>query len=223
MVNYIAQADLQTYLDVILTTNGQAQFNAMLPNMQSMIDIYCNRTWNFTNPITEYVDAYEDSALTKLKGTFFPKNKVSLTPFSSSFPQAGGVNSIMVGAVNGVGAIPIDLTYVYAYGTYIKFWAWNFMTNLFNPLGYRSVQIIYNSDDASPDGTSNANVPGPIKQALIEWMARKIKTSPAGGKETLQAQADTVKVQYVEDKTPGIPDFVKLACDQYRIPPVDHS
>src|SRR5947208_17065096 len=112
-MNYIIQQDVERYLDITMTGNGINQFNDMLPRMQEMIDQECNRTWNFTNPVTENFNLATDY-------TFFPKYPVSTTVLDSNHPQAQGVVSITIGKLNGQGGTSVDLTYVYNFKTHIK-------------------------------------------------------------------------------------------------------
>jgi hypothetical protein len=130
-----------------------------------MIDQYCNRTWNFKSPVVEYFDQFTNTNPPVLADTFFPSHPVSLTPANPAYPQAGGIISIVLGKVNGQGGTPLDLTYVYSYKPAIKFWTWFQTLTMFNPIGYRSVEITYNSNDAQ-------NVPNPIKMALVMWCSR---------------------------------------------------
>ena len=86
---------------------------------------------------------------------------------------------------------------------------------LANPLGFKMVHLIYNSDEADA-------CPGPVKIALIQWMARVIQESPDAGKETTRVAAGTVNAGYVADKISGIPNFVRMVLDLYRVIPMDH-
>jgi|SRR5579885_1124026 len=212
---YINQSDVEAYLGVTLTPAGVAQFNVLRPILQKQIDNYCNRSWNFENPVVETFDAFTDSTPRRLKNTFFPKYKVSQTPADENHPQAGGIISIIRGETNGHNGSPLDLTYVYSYGTHIKVWTWFASFDLFNPMGFKSVKITYNSDDSK-------QVPEDVKGAFIMWLARMINTAPDAGKELTRTQAGTVQAYYAQDKTPGIPDFVKMVLDQYRIPAMDY-
>lgn len=152
----------------------------MLPNMEALIDRYCNRTWAVTNPITEKFDGGTD--------TFFVAS-----------PAIASITSVTIGGS------PVSSSDIYNYGSYIK---------LASPAPYgpQSVVIVYTS--------AATTVPAPVKLALIEWMARKIHTSPDAGKEAAQVQTGSVSVRYTEDKVGGVPDFVRLVLDQYRIIPV---
>lgn len=171
----------------------------MLPNMMEVIDTYCNRTWNFANPVTEYFDATNT-------GIFFVSRPlISATPADAGYPLAGGVISVTGGTT------PWNLNAVYNYKTYIKLTTGTQFTDGY---GFQSVKIVYNSDAAK-------NVPKSIKQAMIEWMARKIQTASDSGKEVRQVQTGSVSVQYVDSKVGTIPDFVKMALDSYRLPSVD--
>ena len=197
-MNYIAQADVENYLGVALTPSGVNTFNTLLPLLQDMIDNYCNRSWNFTNPVTENFDALQDVTAPYATDTFFVK-----------YPPVSGINSITVGGV------PWDLTYVYNYKTHIKLWVRPETILLPNPLGFQSVVINYNSSAAG-------NPPPAIKLAFIEWMARKINTASDANKEVTKVQAGTVQAQYAQDRVGGIPDFVRLVLDSYRLPALDH-
>ncbi len=197
-MNYCAQSDIETYLDISLTANGQALFALLLPSMQDMIDQYCNRSWNITNPITQNFDALQETTSPQANSTFIV-----------DYPPIASIDAVTVGGV------PWDLQYVYNYKTYVKLWVRPQTIVLPNPLGFLSVVITYHSGAAGV-------VPSPIKLALIEWLARKIQTSPDANKEVTRTQVGTVMAQYAADKVGGIPDFVKLVLDQYRLPPVDH-
>lgn len=208
---YITQQNLEAYLGSTLTGNGLAMFNLFLPNMQDLIDAYCNRTWNISNPITEYFDAVRKEGFNYIPNTNFVVAcpSISTTPYNDLYPGAGGVRSVSI-----AGTL-LDMQYVFSYGTYIVI-TLTFSNTLFtNPLGLRAVQVVYNSDAAG-------NVPKPIQQALIEWIARKIQNSGDSGKEAILVRTGTVEARYNPDTEPGIPDFVKMVLDQYRLPVVDH-
>ncbi len=210
-MNYIAQSDVEAYLGVTLTANGVAAFNLLLPLLQDAIDNYCNRSWNFSNPIIENFDALTiDGKITLANYTFFPKYPpVSSTPADNNFPLAGGIISAVIGTS------PLDLNYVVNYGTHIKFSASFPSVILANPLGFKMVKITYNSDAAQ-------NVPRSVKAAFVVWMARMIQNAPDAGKETTRVQAGTVQAYFAQDKIGGIPDFARLALNPYRLPTLDH-
>jgi len=208
---YIEQEDVEKYLGVALTNNGIAQFDLLNPLLQDMIDQYCNRTWNFENPIVEKFDA-----LTKvgndLQGnySFFVQHPpISITPASLTYPLAEGIISVIVGTS------PVDLNYVVSYGSFVKLVAAFPSVILANPLGFKMIQITYNSDAAQ-------NVPKPVKMAMVIWMSRLIQTSSDAGKETNKVQAGTVIAQYNADKINGIPDFVASALEPYVLQALDH-
>lgn len=209
-MDYITQADVEAYLGITLTDSGANFFNTMNPLMQEVVDQYCNRTWNFSNPVTEYFDAIQDTASPHVTDTFFVSNpNISTTPANPSFPQAGGIVSLKIQDV------PWDLRYVYNYKTHVKLWIKPVSVLLVNPLGYRAVELVYNSDAAGA-------LPKPIKLAMTEWMARKIQTAPDAGKEVVDVQTGTVRARYVQDDKGGIPNFVKMILDNYRLTPLDH-
>jgi|SRR5882724_421882 len=194
-MNYCTQPDIETYLDISLTANGQALFALLLPSMQALIDQYCNRSWDLTNPIIESFDAIDVNLLSQ--NTFFIK-----------YPTIASINSVIIGGA------PFDLNYVFNYKTHIKLSTTQSLL-LQTPLGLQSVVISYNSAAAGA-------LPTPVKLALIEWISRKIQTSPDANKEVARTQVGTVLAHYTPDKVGGIPDFVKLVLDQYRLSPVDH-
>src|SRR5947209_2794830 len=104
---YVNQSDIENYLNISLTGNGLNLFTALQQNVQDTVDQFCNRSWNFTNPVTEYHNSFENSSPSRIKDTFFTKAPVSITPYNASFPQAGGVRSIIIVALNGVGGQPV--------------------------------------------------------------------------------------------------------------------
>lgn len=197
-MDYCTQADIEHYLGVSLTSNGQQTFNLLLPTMQALIDQYCNRSWNLTNPLVQKFDAIQDVTAPYATDTFLV-----------DFPPIDSIISVTVGGV------PWDLTFVYNYKTYIKLWVRPQTITLPNPLGFQSVVITYNSQAAGA-------LPAPVKLALIEWIARKIQIAPDAGKDSTRVMAGTVQAYFKEDKVAGIPDFVKMVLDQYRLPAIDH-
>lgn len=196
-MNYITKAELEAYSGITLTDNGVALFNLLLPSMQEMIDNYCERSWNFSNPVIETFDAIQGGASPYPTDTFFVK-----------YPSVTAINSITIGGQVW------DLTYAYNYKTHIKLSINPQPILLVNPLGFQSVVISYNSDSAGA-------LPSPVKLALIEWVARKMQTATDAGKEAAQVQTGTVSVRYKEDKVGGIPDFVRVVLDSYRLMPID--
>ena len=207
---YIAKEDLQAYLGVTLTAQGIAQFNVMLPAMQLMVDNYCNRSWAGTagEPVIETFDAIAAETAPFAQDTFFTKCEISQTPAHEDCPLAKGVISV------NVGGVPWDNHYVYSYDDHIKLWVRPQTIMLPNPLGFKSITITYNSDDPG-------NCPAAIKQALVEWIARKVQTSSDSNKEVGSVQAGTVNVRYITDKVGGMPDFVKMVLDTYRFMPLE--
>lgn len=65
-MSYITYQDVETYLNVTLNGNGQAQVNAIIPSVEAFVENACNRTWNLSAPITETFDGGNN--------TLFPKN-----------------------------------------------------------------------------------------------------------------------------------------------------
>lgn len=207
---YISKAELEAYLGVTLTAPGIAQFNLMLPAMMDMVDQYTNRTWNFTNPLTENFDALQEVTAPYATDAFFTAaHKIDQTPYNVAYPLAKGVRSVTIGG------IVWDMHFVYSYDTYIKLWVRPMTIMLPNPLGFKSVQVVYNAEGAQ-------TCPPAVKLALCQWIARLIQTSADSGKEVNKVQAGTVIAQYNVDKLSGMPDFVKLVLDNYRFVPIDH-
>lgn len=209
-MNYIAQADVENYLGVTLTPAGINTFNLLLPLLQDQIDNYCNRTWNITNPVVENFDALSQiGSGVQSNYTFFVKYpSISATPANNAYPLAGGVISVLIGQS------PIDMNYVVSYGTHVKLSAAFPSVILANPLGFKMVQITYNSDAAG-------NPPKALKLAFIMWIGRMIQEAPDAGKSTTQVQAGTVRAYYNPDRL-AMPEFVKSVLDNYRLATIDH-
>lgn len=194
---YIEQAEVEGYLGADLSDTNQKTFDTLLPLLQDVIDTYCNRTWNFTNPVIETFDAIADGASPHAASTFFVKN-----------PTISAINSITIGGS------PWDLTYAFNYKTHIKL-----LTNpqamlLPTPLGYQAVVVSYDSDAAQ-------NPPKAVKAAFIQWIANMIQTAPDSGRDVDEVQTGTVRVRYSKDKSNEMPDFVKMVLERYRLSPVD--
>src|SRR5947207_1180212 len=81
-ITYVSQTDIESYLGITLTGNGRKLFNLLNPLLQDQIDNYCNRTWNFTNPVVETFDAMTlNGSIFLANYDFFPAcPRVSLTP-----------------------------------------------------------------------------------------------------------------------------------------------
>ncbi len=210
-MNYIQQSDVESYLGVTLTANGIATFSLLQQPMQDLIDWYCNRSWNLTNPVVEDFDALTSIGDNLVANyTFFPKNSISPTVANPTYPLAKGIISVVIGTS------PLDMNYVVSYGTHLKISATFPSVILTNPLGFKMVHVTYNAD---------LTLPTPIKAAMAQWMARMIQEAPDAGKQTYEVSAGTVKVQYAASRLNSlqvIPDFVKLVLDKYRLPAVDH-
>lgn len=122
-IYYIDQGDVESYLQASLSDKQQNTFDLLLPLLQDTIDTYCNRSWNFENPVTETYDGNID--------TFYAK-----------YPKITAINSVSVGGQAW------DMTYVYNYGTHIKLGISPNMVLLPNPFGLQAVTVSYNSDAA---------------------------------------------------------------------------
>src|SRR4051812_45895558 len=105
---YIGQGDIENYLQSSLSDKQEATFDLLLPLLQDTIDTYCNRSWNFENPITETFDATID--------TFYAK-----------YPKITAINSVTVGGSAW------DLTNAYNYGTHFKLGSFPNTALLSNP------------------------------------------------------------------------------------------
>ena len=53
---YILTTDIETFLNITLTVNGQATVNALIPAVEAFADSYCNRTWAVTGNQVETFD-----------------------------------------------------------------------------------------------------------------------------------------------------------------------
>ena len=138
-MNYIAKADIEAYMGVALTGNGIALFNLLSPAMQAMVDRYCNRSWNVSNPITETFDAFTETVPPTFVNTFFVKYpKISSTVADVNYPKAGGIISVTVDGE------PFDMQYVYNYGTHLKIDMQPQSMILLNSSGYQTITVVYN-------------------------------------------------------------------------------
>ena len=208
---YIAQSDVEAAMGgVNLTPNGQAIFTTMLPYFMDVIDQYCNRTWNFVNPVIDTFDALSSigPGIQSNYQFFVTCPNISKTPANVLYPNAGGVISVQIGGSY------LDMNYIAAYNSFVKLAASFPSVILANPLCFKMVTITYNSDAAR-------NFPAAAKLAMAQWMARFIQESPDAGKETQQVIAGTVQARYTADKVPGIPNLVKMILDQYRLHAMD--
>lgn len=196
--NYVAQSDIEAYLGISLTDNGVSLFNLLQPSLQQAVDTYCNRTWNFSNPITDKFDAVQDTTIPSISYIFI----------ASQPPILDGTYSVTVSDTL------LDSQYVYNYGTYVKLWIRPQTIAMTNPLGYLSVVLSYNS------GSQQA-VPADVKLALVQWMARMIQTAPDAGRDLVKTQFSNVQTQFVLEKNTDMPDFVKAVLDKYRLEPID--
>lgn len=208
---YIDQDFLQAYMGQNLDTNGVNAFKMMRGPMQDMIDQYCNRTWNFINPVDEYFDALQQQGEILIsQNTFFiAKPKISQTVNDENYPLAKGIISVTIGTS------PLDMNYVFSYDTFVKLSAAFPTVALPNPLGYKMVHVQYNSDAAQ-------NPPQPVKLAFAQWMGRMIQTAQDSGKDATRTDAGTIKIYFKPDQGGDMPDFVKFVLNSYRLTPLDH-
>lgn len=119
---YVTLTDIQNYLGITLTGNGQNVVNALIPNLSFALDNYCNRTWTNTQGqnITELFDAGTD--------TFFV-----------SQPDIDQVISVSVGGV------PWSSNYIFNYKTHVRLYTSPQTILLLNPVRFQAVQIVYTS------------------------------------------------------------------------------
>src|SRR5258708_4898477 len=161
-MDYIQQSDLEAYLGITFNTAQIATFSLLLPLLQEMIDNYCNRTWNFSNPVIETFDALTSVGATLITNRiFFPKAFISETPVDTNYPLMKGIISIVVGTTS------LDKNYIVSYKSSIKLSSSFPSILIANPLGFKMITITYNSDDAD-------NPPPSVKLAFIQWMGRLI-------------------------------------------------
>jgi hypothetical protein len=96
-MSYVLRVDIETFLDITLSANGQALVDSLIPAIEKYAEDYCGRVWNkgASDDITEVFDGGTD--------LFFPAN-----------PPIASIQSITIqGSV-------YDLTRAYNYGSHIK-------------------------------------------------------------------------------------------------------
>lgn len=116
------------------------------------------------------------------------------------FPRICPIASVQSVTINGS---TYPLSNAYNYGSYIK---------LASPAIDlpRAVVIVYR--------TSANTVPNDLKHALIRWVADIFKSQDDAGKTTSRWSEGPVSVDYlVQD---GIPKFVEIVLNKYRLQPV---
>jgi hypothetical protein len=90
----------------------------------------------------------------------------------------------------------------YVYDTYVKF-----------PVkalsGYQTVVIKYK--------TSATTIPADLKHALVQWASQIFKSQSDGGKVASRVASGPVSVDFLAKD--GIPAFVQLVLDSYRLTP----
>ena len=93
---YIANTDIAKYLNITLTTNGQALVDSLIAAIDAYIDRECNRTWTNSNT-TNIVETFDGGT-----DTFFPKYHVKTI---TSITESGST---------------LDPSHYFNYGSYIK-------------------------------------------------------------------------------------------------------
>lgn len=176
---YIQRSDIETFLNITLSVNGQVLVDALIPAVERFVEDYCGRIWsiNSSTNITETFDGGTD--------TFFPQN----------LPIA----SIQSVTVQGS---PYDLSQVYNYGSYIKL-----ATQAVDIP--RAVVIVYR--------TSANTIPADLKHALVQWISQIFKSQDDAGKVASRVSTGPVSVDFVVQD--GIPKFVELLINKYRLDP----
>jgi len=116
------------------------------------------------------------------------------------FPRICPIASVQLVTINGS---VYPLSNIYNYGSYMK---------LASPAIDlpRTVVIVYR--------TSANAIPGDLKHALIRWVADIFKSQDDAGKTTARWSEGPVSVDYlVQD---GIPKFVEMVLNTYRLQPI---
>ena len=177
---YITRTDIETFLNITLSTNGQALVDALIPAIEKYVEDQTNRNWSTgaSTDITEIFDGNTD--------TFFPK----ISPIAS-------VQSV---TINGTA---YNLSNVYNYSSHLKF------STIAVDLP-RTVTIVYR--------TSANTLPADLKHALIRWVADIFKSQDDAGKTTVRWSEGPVSVEYLAQD--GIPKFVEMLINKYRLQPV---
>ncbi len=62
---YILYNDIQTFLNITLTTNGQTLVNELIAAAEAFAEDYCNRNWTVTGAQTEKFDGDTDTFFVK--------------------------------------------------------------------------------------------------------------------------------------------------------------
>jgi len=92
---YIVFQDVESFLNLTLSTNGQVLVNSLIPSIESFAESYCNRKWSVSGNQTEYFDGGTN--------TFFVK-----------YPPINTIVSVDVDTYS------YQLSDVYNYGSYVK-------------------------------------------------------------------------------------------------------
>ncbi len=93
---YIVNTDVGKYLNITLTTDGQALVDSLIAAVDAYIDSYCNRTWTI-NSTTNIVETFDGNI-----DTLFPKQHVKTIVSITENGQA------------------LDTSKYWNYGSYIK-------------------------------------------------------------------------------------------------------
>lgn len=193
---YVAQADIEQYLGITLTSNGQSVVNNLLiPNLSKAVDNYCNRTWTNVQgqTITELFDAGTD--------TFF----IAQPDIDPAYPLTVSV-----------GQVPWSTNYIFNYKTHVRLYTSPQTILLLNPVRFQAVAVTYCS--------LSYVLPADLKQALVMWIAQEFQKSPDAGREAYSVSTGNVRVEFAASKLNSlnvIPPFVKMVLDNYRLSPID--
>ncbi len=189
-MSYIARADVETFLNLTLTTSGQNLVDAIIPAVEAYAENYCNRRWNVNTPQTEVFDG--DAAI-----------------LTVACPPIASVTSIVID-----GTILTTSDYK-VYGSYIRllnapYTSWYGSDFAYGGShGYRNIVVTY---------VSNAPLPADLKHALIRWTADIFKSSEDAGKTVKSTTVGSVSVDFLAQD--GIPKYVQMVLDRYRLLPV---
>lgn len=53
---YISPSDVALFMNVTLEASSEAYLDALIPQIESVVEAACNRTWEATDPLTETFD-----------------------------------------------------------------------------------------------------------------------------------------------------------------------
>jgi hypothetical protein len=116
------------------------------------------------------------------------------------FPANPPIASITSVKVDGV---LYDSSSIYNYGSYVL------LSTKVN-YGYQNIEIKYK--------TSATAIPADLKHALVQWVSQIFKSQSDAGKVVSKVSTGPVNIEYLTKD--GIPQFVQIMLDKYRLTPV---